>query len=73
MIELRVMILKDLYQCRNNKNAIEAILYLMIIASNLMQLFMDRRLKSFVKSQKEVIMLMIKELYLLKELKCFIL
>ncbi|MCA1072495.1 transposase [Clostridium bowmanii] len=53
----------------HNINAIEAILYLMIIASNLMQLFINRRLKSAVKSQKELIRLIIKELYLLKENK----
>ncbi|MFT5871834.1 MAG: putative transposase YbfD/YdcC, partial [Clostridium sp.] len=51
----------------HNINAIEAILYLMIIASNLMQLFINRRLKSFIKSQKEVVRLIIKELYLLRE------
>ncbi|MBU3097672.1 transposase [Clostridium sp. DSM 17811] len=53
----------------HNINAIEAISYLMIIASNLMQLFINRRLKSFIKSQKEVIRLIIKELYLLRENK----
>ena len=51
----------------NPKIAIVDILYLMIIASNLMQLFINRLLKSFIKSQKEVIRLIIKELYLLKE------
>ena len=49
-----------------NINAIEDILYLMIIASNLMQLFINTRLKSYIKSQKEVITIIIKELYLLK-------
>jgi len=38
----------------------------MIIASNIMQLFINRRLKSSIKSQKEVIRLIIKELYLIK-------
>ncbi|WP_258880800.1 transposase [Clostridium estertheticum] len=56
----------------HNINAIEAILYLMIIASNLMQLFINRRLKSFIKSQKEVIRLIIKELYLSRENKALI-
>ncbi len=50
-------------------NAIEAILYCMIIASNLTQLPLYRRLRSFVKNsmtQKEIVRLLIKGLHLLE-------
>ena len=47
-------------------NAVEAILYLIFIASNLFQLFMQRRIRNTVTIQKELIRLMLKGLYLLK-------
>ena len=53
----------------HHSNAIEAILYLMSIATNLMQLFIFRRLNgSEIKllTQKEIVRLLEKELYLLK-------
>ena len=53
----------------HNPNAIEAILYLMSIASNLTQLFIFRRLSGNeikILTQKEIIRLLEKELYLLK-------
>lgn len=53
----------------HDMNAIQAILYLMSIASNLIQLFVYRRLKSYVREHiilKEIIRLFTKELYLLK-------
>lgn len=53
----------------HHPNAIEGILYLMSIASNLMQLFIFRRLSGSemkLLTQKEVVRLLEKELYLLK-------
>ena len=53
----------------HDMNAIQAILYLMSTASNLIQLFVCRRLKNYVRkqfTQKEIIRLLTKELYLLK-------
>ena len=53
----------------HHPNAIEAILYLMSIASNLTQLFIFRRLSGNeikVLTQKEMVRLLEKELYLLK-------
>lgn len=53
----------------HDMNAIQAILYLMSTASNLIQLFVCRRLKNYVRKQptlKEIIRLLTKELYLLK-------
>jgi predicted transposase YbfD/YdcC len=47
-------------------NAVEAILYLIFIASNLFQLFMQRRIKNTVTIQKELVRLLLKGLYLLK-------
>ena len=52
----------------HDMNAIQAILYLMSIASNLMQLFVYRSLKIYARehiTQKEVIRLLTKERYLL--------
>ena len=47
-------------------NAVEAILYLIFIASNLFQLFKQRRIKNTVTIQKELVRLLLKGLYLLK-------
>ena len=47
-------------------NAVEAILYLIFIASNLFQLFKQRRIRNTVIIQKELIRLLLKGLYLLK-------
>ena len=47
-------------------NAVEAILYLIFIANNLMQLFLIRRLKRRYETQREIVRLLIKGLYLLK-------
>ncbi len=46
-------------------NAAEAVLYLMFIASNLLQLFKVRRLKNHVPIQIELVRLLLKGLYLL--------
>ncbi len=56
-------------------NAIEAILYVMSIASNLMQLFIFKRLRGneiHQFTQKEIIRLLEKEPYLLKYNKKYI-
>lgn len=47
-------------------NAVEAILYLIFIANNLMQLFLIRGLKKNYKTQHEIVRLLLKGLYLLK-------
>lgn len=47
-------------------NAVEAVLYLMFIASNLFQLFKVRRLKNHVPVQKELVRLLLKGLYFSK-------
>ena len=47
-------------------NGVEAILYLIFIANNLMQLFLIRRLKKNYKTQREMVRLLLKGLYLLK-------
>ncbi len=47
-------------------NAIEAVLCLMFIASNFVQLFYHKRIKKSVKTQVELIRLLIKGLYILK-------
>ena len=47
-------------------NAVEAVLYLIFIASNLMQMFFIRRLKNHVPTQRELVRLLLKGLYLLK-------
>jgi len=44
-------------------NAVEAILYLMFIASNLFHLFMERRLKNHINSQIDLVRLLNKGLY----------
>jgi hypothetical protein len=46
--------------------AVEAVLYLIFIASNIMQLFLVRRLKNNCTTQREMIRLLLKGLYLLK-------
>jgi len=46
--------------------AVEAVLYLIFIASNIMQLFLLRRLKKHFTTQREMIRLLLKGLYLLK-------
>jgi len=47
-------------------NAVETILYLIFISNNLMQLFLIRRLKRNYKTQREMVRLLLKGLYLLK-------
>jgi hypothetical protein len=47
-------------------NGIEAVLCLMFIASNFVQLFYHRRIKKSVKTQVELVRQLIKGLYLLK-------
>ena len=47
-------------------NAVEAILYLMFIANNIMQLFLIRRLRGRYKTQREMVRLLLKGMYLLK-------
>ena len=47
-------------------NAVEAVLYLIFIASNIMQLFLVRRLRNHFTTQREMIRLLLKGLYLLK-------
>jgi len=45
--------------------AVEAVLYLIFIASNIMQLFLFRRLKNHFTTQREMVRLLLKGLYLL--------
>ncbi len=45
-------------------NAVGAVLYLMFIASNLFQLFKQRRLKNHISNQIELARLLLKGLYL---------
>ena len=47
-------------------NAVEAILYLIFIASNIMQLFLLRRLKRHFETQREIVRMLLKGLYRLK-------
>jgi len=47
-------------------SAVEAILYLIFIANNLMQLFLTRRLRQRYQTQREMVRLLLKGLYLLK-------
>jgi len=46
--------------------AVEAVLYLIFIASNIMQLFLVRRLRNHFTTQREVVRLLLKGLYLMK-------
>ena len=46
-------------------NAVEAVLYLIFIASNIMQLFLVRRLRNHFTTQREMVRLLLKGLYLL--------
>lgn len=50
-------------------NAVEAILYLMFIVSNLFQLFKTRRLKNHVSNQIELVRLLVKGFYTIKPSK----
>lgn len=47
-------------------NDVEAVLYLMFIASNLFQLFKVRRIKNHISIQKELVRLLVKGLYLVR-------
>ena len=47
-------------------NAVEAVLYLIFIASNIMQLFLFRRLRKHFSTQREIVRLLLKGLYLMK-------
>jgi predicted transposase YbfD/YdcC len=53
-------------------NAVEAILYCIFIASNLFQLFKQRRIKNHIGSQRELVRQLFKGLYLLKYERCMI-
>ena len=46
--------------------AVEAVLYLIFIASNLMQLFLFRRLRKHFSTQREIARLLLKGLYITK-------
>ncbi|WP_347707941.1 transposase [Clostridium sp. C2-6-12] len=46
--------------------AVEAVLYLIFIASNIMQLFLFRRLRKQFSTQREIVRLLLKGLYLIK-------
>lgn len=46
--------------------AVEAVLYLIFIASNIMQLFLVRRLRNQFTTQRAIVRLLLKGLYLLK-------
>ena len=57
----------DLNHCFvHGGKAVEAIIYLMFIASNLFQLFKVRRIKNHVPIQIELVRLLFKGMYLLK-------
>jgi len=47
-------------------NTVEAILYLLFIANNIIQLFLIRRLRQRYQTQREMVRLLLKGLYLLK-------
>lgn len=47
-------------------NAVEAVLYLIFIASNIMQLFLFRRFRKNFSTQREIVRLLLKGLYLMK-------
>ncbi len=53
-------------------NGIEAVLCIMFIASNFIQLFYYRRIKKYLKTQVELIRLLVKGLYLMKRKTEFI-
>lgn len=46
--------------------AVEAVLYLIFIASNIMQLFLFRRLRKHFSIQREIVRLLLKGLYLIE-------
>lgn len=45
--------------------AVEAVLYLIFIASNIMQLFLFKRLRKQFSTQREIVRLLLKGLYLM--------
>ncbi len=47
-------------------NAVEAILFMIFIAANIMQMFLQRRLRNNYPTQKEMVRILLKGLYLLK-------
>ena len=49
----------------HGRNVLEAILYCIFIASNLFQLFKQRRIKNHIGSQREMVRQLFKGLYLL--------
>ena len=53
--------------CVNSANAVETILFLIFIAAILTQLFLIRRLKRNYETQKEIVGLLLKGLYLLSK------
>jgi hypothetical protein len=55
-----------LEHCFVHGNAVEAVLYLIFIASNIMQLFLVRRLRNHFITQREMVRLLLKGLYMLK-------
>jgi hypothetical protein len=50
----------------HGSNAVEAVLYLIFIASNIKQLFIARQLRNHFTTQREMVRLLLKGLYLLK-------
>jgi len=57
----------SLYHCYvHGGNAVKAILYLIFIANNIMQLFLIRRSRTRYQTQREMVRLLLKSLYLLK-------
>ncbi|NRT73828.1 hypothetical protein [Clostridium beijerinckii] len=46
--------------------AVEAVIYLIFIALNIMQLFLLRRLRNYFSTQQEIVRLLLKGLYLMK-------
>lgn len=64
---LKAMDIKGLKHCFvHGGKAVEAVLYLIFIASNIMQLFLFRRLRKHFPTQLEIVRLLLKGLYLMK-------
>jgi hypothetical protein len=47
-------------------SVVEAVLYLIFIESNIMQLFLFRRLRKYFSTQREIVRLLLKGLYIMK-------
>jgi len=50
----------------HGENAVEAVLYLIFMVSNIRQLFLVRRLRNHFTTQRKIVRLLLKGLYLLK-------